>query len=80
MSSVVCEAIPGRLATYRVVVCGDLTLGFIRLDVSAQRWIARTTGSETSAASLRRFPEKAAAIAWLQEREVAPGVGKRRAA
>jgi hypothetical protein len=80
MSGAVCQAVPGRLATYRVVVCDDLTLGFIRLDVSAQKWIARTTGSDTAAACLRRFPEKADAIEWLQEREPAPGSGKSRRA
>jgi hypothetical protein len=80
MSGAVCQPMPGRLATYRVLVADDLTLGFIRLDVSAQLWIARTPGSETTAASLRRFPEKDAAIQWLQEREPAPGSGKRRGA
>ena len=81
MSGAICQPIPGRLATYRVLVADgiDIVLGFIRLDVSAQQWIARTTGSETAAASLRRFPEKAEAVAWLQEREPAPGSGKRRA-
>jgi hypothetical protein len=68
----VCQAMSGRLATYRVVVADDLTLGFIRLDVSAQQWIARTTGSEKSAACMRRFDDRPAAVAWLQERERAP--------
>jgi hypothetical protein len=80
MSGAVCQAIPGRLATYKVVVCDDLVLGFIRLDVSAQKWIARTLGSETAAACLRRFSEKTEAIAWLAEREPAPGSGKSRRA
>jgi hypothetical protein len=42
--SVTCQPMPGRWATYRVVVADDLTLEFIRLDVSAQQWIARTAG------------------------------------
>ena len=50
MSGAVCQPMPGRLATYRVVVADDLTLGFIRLDVSDQKWIARTIGSERAAA------------------------------
>ena len=70
--SAVCQPMSGRLATYRVVVADDLTLGFIRLDVSAQQWIARTPGSETSAACMRRFDDRPAAVAWLQERERAP--------
>jgi hypothetical protein len=62
----VCQAISGRLATYRVVVADNLTLGFIRLDASAQQWIARTASSETSTACMRRFdvqPAVAAVIA-----------------
>jgi hypothetical protein len=80
MSGAVCQPVAGTCCTYRVVVCDDLVLGFIRLDVGGKQWIARTTGSETAAACLRRFPEKADAVAWLQEREPARGSGKRRAA
>ena len=80
MSGPVCQAMPGRLATYRVLVADEITLRFIRLDVSAQKWIARTPGSEKCAASLRRFDDPTAAVSWLQEIEPAPGVGKRRAA
>ena len=72
MSGAVWQPMPGRLATYRVVVADDLTLGFIRLDVSAQQWIARTAGSEKGVACLRRFPEKDDAARWLQEHEPAP--------
>jgi hypothetical protein len=36
MSSAICQPMPGRLATYRVVVAGDRVLGLIRLDVSAR--------------------------------------------
>lgn len=72
MSAATCQPVPGRLVTYRVVVAGDLTLGSISLDVSAQKWIARTLGNEKSAACLRRFPKKGDAIQWLQEREAAP--------
>jgi hypothetical protein len=80
MSGAVCQPVAGTCCTYRVVVCDDLVLGFIRLDVGGQQWIARTTGSETAAACLRRFPEKADAVAWLQEREPARGSSIRRAA
>jgi hypothetical protein len=71
--------LPGRLATYRVTVCDDLTLGFIRLDVP-RGWIARTLGAPdgSTAASIRSFSEKAAAIQWLQECKPAPGSGKQR--
>ncbi len=77
MSGAVCQPMPGRLATYRVVVSDDLTLGFIRLDVSDQKWIARTTGSERSAASLRRFSDRADAVGWLQQREPVPAPVRR---
>lgn len=70
--SAVCHLMPGRLKTYRVVVADDLVLGWIRLDVTAREWIARTRGSERSAASLRRFCDKSAAISWLMEREPDP--------
>ncbi len=74
------QAIPGRLVTYRVLVLDNLILGYLRLDVCGQRWIARTPGSANSASCLRRFVDKTAAVAWLQEREPAPGCGKQRAA
>lgn len=79
MSTAVCQLMAGRLATYRVVVADDLTLGFIRLDVSDQKWVARTTGSEKSAASLRRSDNRAAAIGWLQQREPVPATTRRAA-
>jgi hypothetical protein len=101
MSDGQCHAMAGRLATYRVVVADDLTLGFmvlqvtaksrfaralaaisdwcLRLDVSACQWITPTLGSEKSAACLRRFDDRPAAVRWLQEREPAPGIGRRRA-
>lgn len=72
MSGAVCQAMPGRLATYRVVVADDLVLGFIRLDVPARKWIARTPGSEKSAACLQMFEDRPAAVAWLQQRERVP--------
>jgi hypothetical protein len=71
MSGAICQPMPGRLATYRVVVAGDRVLGLIRLDVSARQWIARTSGSETTASCLRKFDDRTAAVAWLQEREPA---------
>ncbi len=45
------------------------------------RWIARTRGSERSAACLRRFEGldgRQKAINWLMEREAAPYVPARR--
>ncbi len=77
MSGAVCQPMPGRLATYRVVVADDLTLGFIRLDVTDQKWIARTIGSERAAACLRRFDDRAEAIGWLQQLEPAPAPVRR---
>jgi hypothetical protein len=65
----VCVPLPGRLATYQVIVGDDFTLGFIRLDVSARQWIAWPT---ENAACLRRFSEKDDAVQWLQEPEPAP--------
>jgi hypothetical protein len=73
----VCVPLPCRLATCAVTAVGDLVLGWIRLDVSAQEWIARTRGSERSAACLRKFADKPAAVAWLQEREPAPAEPER---
>lgn len=74
MSGAVCQPMPGRLSTWRVLAADgiEITLGFIRL--ADGMWIARTMGSEKSAACLRRFSveDKAAAVLWLQEREPAP--------
>jgi hypothetical protein len=60
------------LAVYRVVVADDLTLGLIKLDVSAQQWVAGTVGSGEGVARLRRFPKKDDAVQWLQEHAPAP--------
>ena len=68
----VCVPLPCRLATCAVTAVSDLVLGWIRLDVPAQEWIARSRGSERSAACLRKFADKPAAVAWLQERDPAP--------
>jgi hypothetical protein len=78
--SVVCQPMPGRLATYKVVVGEGITLGFLRLDVSAQKWIARLPGASdgSTEATIRRFSEKDRAVAWLQERERVPEATKRR--
>lgn len=70
--SVICVPLAGRVATYAVTVADDLVLGWIRLDVSAQQWIARSRGSGRSAACLRKFADKPGAVAWLQERERVP--------
>lgn len=71
----VCKPMPGRLATYEVVIpYVDIVVGWIRLDVGACRWIARTCGSEKTAAQIRRFENQAEAVAFLVEREPAPQV------
>jgi hypothetical protein len=69
--SALCRPMSGRLPTYRVVIADKVTLGFISLDVSAQQWIARTAGSDKTAACPRNFSEKDDAVQWLQEREQA---------
>jgi hypothetical protein len=58
--SAVSVPVAGRLATYAVTAADDLVLGWIRPGVSAQQWIARTRGSERSAACPRRFADKTA--------------------
>lgn len=64
------EPLPGRLATYAVRHRhADIVVGWLRLDVAGQRWIARTPGTETSAATIRRFPTKVAAVAFLLARD-----------
>jgi hypothetical protein len=71
----VCVPMPGRLATYRVVIPHvDIVVGFVRLDVCARKWIARTCGSEKTAAQIRRFETREQAASWLREREPAPRV------
>lgn len=68
--SATCQQMPGRLETYRITVNdGDITLGYLRLDIPSKKWIARTPGSARRAADLKRFLEKDAAVAWLQARE-----------
>lgn len=67
--NVVCQSIPGRLATYKIIAACGTTLGFLRLDVSTQKWIARTTGSATRASDLRQFFGKDDAIQWLSARK-----------
>lgn len=62
--------LPNRLWTYRVTTGSPdavRTIGFIRWSTDDQ-WIARTLGSATAAASIRKFPDRARAAAWLQKR------------
>jgi hypothetical protein len=90
MSTAVCRAMPDRLATYSVSIpFVDIVVGYVRLDVSERKWVARTPGCPrgTSAAEIKRFETRAQAIAWLVERESAAperglrrGVGRVRAA
>ena len=68
----VCRAMPGRLATYSVSISFvDIVFGYVRLDVSEGKWVARTPGCPkgTSAAEIKRFDTRAQAIAWLVESE-----------
>jgi hypothetical protein len=84
MSTVVCRPMPGRLATYSVSLpFVDIVVGYVRLDVSEGKWIARTPGCPRgrSAAEIKRFNTQAEATAWLVERDAAaPEGGSRRAA
>ncbi|MFL5252507.1 MAG: hypothetical protein ACJ8AI_06360 [Rhodopila sp.] len=60
----------GRLWTYRVTIGGPdavRVIGFIRWSTDDQ-WIARTLGSATAAASIRKFTDRAKAASWLQRR------------
>jgi hypothetical protein len=67
------QPIIGRaVPTYRVLAGGFVFVGTVRLDDADQRWVARTLGSERSAACLRRFETKEQAASWLAEREQAP--------
>lgn len=57
---------PDRIETFRVLI-GQEPLGFIRLERtrSTTRWVARTLGSEDTAASIRRFTDRYLACQWL---------------
>jgi hypothetical protein len=83
MSTAVCRAMPGRLATYSVSIpFVDIVVGYVRLDVSEGKWVARTLGCPKgrSAAQIKRFDTRAQATAWLVEREsAAPEGGPRQA-
>ncbi|MFL5287140.1 MAG: hypothetical protein ACJ8AW_40770 [Rhodopila sp.] len=56
----------GRQWTYEVKV-GSRVIGYIRWDTN-DVWIARTPGSATAAATIRRFTNRDEAAAWLQQR------------
>lgn len=64
----VCEKLPDRIDTFRVLAGGLVHVGWIRLSRGTEmRWVARhPTGL------IRRFTDKVAAVAWLIEREPAP--------
>src|ERR1700689_1697395 len=61
-SESVCCPMLGRLATWKVILpnADGLCVGYLRLDVSEQKWIARTLGDPQgkSAALIRRFENK----------------------
>ena len=67
-----CEPMPDRLATFRVLLGGEVLVGWIRLDEVKRRWVARDLGTERRAASIRRFGDKDLAVKWLAAREPAP--------
>jgi hypothetical protein len=58
--------LPNRLWTYRASI-GAAVIGYIRHSPD-DVWIARTLGSATAAASIRKFPDRAKAASWLQSR------------
>jgi hypothetical protein len=71
---VVVEPLADRVSTWKVLA-GDVVLGVIRqAKERGDVWVARTLGSATTAAAIRRFPpnERHAAIQWLAERERVP--------
>ena len=75
VSGAVCKPMPAPfLATYRVVLPEiDHIVGWIRLDVSGGRWIARTPGDPYGhwAATIQRFEDRSQAIDWLVSRDPA---------
>jgi hypothetical protein len=70
--SAVCQPMSGRLATYRVVVADDLTLGLSQAGCFGSAVDRAHSRQRASAACMCRFDDRPAAVAWLQEREWAP--------
>lgn len=66
--SAVCEPMPDRIETFRVLAGGIAPVGWLRLSRETEiRWVARSLNG-----SIRRFTDKFAAVTWLIEREPAP--------
>ena len=67
------EVVPGTIDTFKVLAGGLVPVGFIRLSRGKQmRWVARGLGPTRSAATVREFTDKSAAVAWLIKCEPDP--------
>jgi hypothetical protein len=64
------EPLVNRQSTFAVWVghpsAGSMLIGYLRLDDQV-RWVARTLGSASEAADIRRFRDRDAASVWLQQ-------------
>jgi hypothetical protein len=64
------EPLADRQSTFAVWVghpnAESVLIGYLRLDDQV-RWVARTLGSASQAADIRRFPDRYAASVWLQQ-------------
>jgi hypothetical protein len=63
------ESLANRQSTFAVGVgpnAGSVLIGYLRLDDQV-RWVARTLGSASQAADIRRFRDRYAASVWLQK-------------
>jgi hypothetical protein len=64
------EPLVDRQSTFAVWVghpnAGSVLIGYLRLDDQV-RWVARTLGSASQAADIRRFRDRYAASVWLQK-------------
>ena len=73
------EPLAERQSTFAVWVAnpdaGSMLIGYLRLDDQV-RWVARTLGSASQAADIRRFRDRYAASVWLQK--ASDGVHPRR--
>ena len=64
------EPLANRQSTFAVQIghpnAGSVLIGYLRLD-GRVRWVARTLGSASQAADVRRFRDRDAASVWLQQ-------------
>lgn len=65
-SGVQCREMPGRIYTFEVHADTGM-VGYLRWDADGT-WIARTRGGEAEPPAIRRFTDRAKAVAWLQQR------------